>query len=545
MLTLARHAGEYLELTRLLVKHGGGEIAKSLGLTTDNEDASDEGQSSPETLARDIETLGPAYIKLAQIASTREDMIAPDYARALERLQDDVEPVSFESIRETIEEGLGAKINSLFATFDQEPLASASLGQVHRATLRDGRQVVVKVQRPGVEKEAMDQLAALRKLAEVTDQQSDVGRKFRFCSLVDAVEYALTLELDYRREAANLECLAENLEEFDSIRVPQPIGSLVSRRVLVMEHLSGTSLRDISGVVLNEVDTDALAEQIIEAYLKQILVDGLFHADPHPGNLLFTSDRKLGLIDGGMVVSISPKLRRRMASLLMAVSEQEGEEAARLAAEIGHAEDDFEMDAFVPSAARVIVQQDDSPAHSMSAGKIVVQLLNVAGEHGLVLPFELILFSKALLQVENTVRNLSPRLDVRDLVRGYAARLLMERTADQASLSKIARSALDSVELASELPRRLNRITELISNNALRVSVDAIDERELLAGVHKIANRITAGLVTSALIVGASLLMRIDAGPKLLGFPLLATVFFIIAAFIGLYLVWLALIKDE
>ncbi|NND97904.1 MAG: AarF/ABC1/UbiB kinase family protein [Pirellulaceae bacterium] len=542
MLQLAKNAGQYVELAKVLFRHGRGELATILGLDAAEQPADES--STPESLARDIEKLGPAYIKLAQIASTREDMISADYIEALSRLQDDVEPVAAEDIRNIIREELGVGPDKLFAQFDDSPLACASLGQVHRATLRDGREVVVKVQRPDVAEDAKTQLAALRDLAKIADSKSEIGRKFRFCTLVDAVDYAMSLELDYRTEAANLLHLKENLREFDSMRVPEPIESLVTRRVLVMEKLTGSALKDVSGVVLNEIDTESMAHDIIEAYLQQILVDGLFHADPHPGNLLLTADHKLGLIDGGMVVSVSPKFRRRMGAVLIAISEREGEEAARLVTEIGRLEDGASVDELITSISRIIARQDDSPTQTLSPGKTIVQLLNVAGEKGLVLPFELVLYSKALLQMENTVFRLCPDIDLRQIVRSYSTRLLAERTGEQLSLGQIARSALDSVELASELPRRLNRITELVSENALRVTVDAVDEQELLAGIHKIANRITAGLVTTALIISASLLMRVDAGPMLFGFPALATIFFLIAALIGFYLVWLALVKD-
>ena len=244
------------------------------------------------------------------------------------------------------------------------------------------------------------------------------------------------------------------------------------------------------------------------------------------------------------MVAVSPKLRRKLAELLMAISQQEGEEVARIAVEIGYPEDDFSADRYTAAVARVVAGPSEVPVSPYSPGRTAIRLLNASGEHGLVLPFELILFSKALLQIENTVYRLSPTINLQHAVRDYATKLLVDRASETASLSQAARTALDSVELASELPRRINRMTELIAENKLRVSVDVINEQEFLAGVHKIANRITAGLVTSALIVGASILMRVDAGPSLFGFPLLATMLFLTAAVVGLYLVWLALVRD-
>jgi len=544
---LTQNAAQYSELSRLLWKYGHFDLAGGIGLVDPGDakkSAAPDAKPTPEALAEDIEKLGPAYIKLAQIASTRQDMIPVPYAVALARLQDHTEPVAAETIRATIEEELGAKVGHLFETFDDHPFASASLGQVHRATLRDGRAVVVKVQRPHVRQDAQKQLRGLREIAKVVDAKTEVGRRFRFETLVGAVEYAMSIELDYRREAANLRLLDEHLTQFPHMCVPQPIEDMVSQRVLVMEFFEGTSLETVSGAVLAEIDGESLGLEIVQSYLRQILIDGLFHADPHPGNLILTQHHQIGLLDGGMVVSVSPGLRRRIASFLLAISENEGEEAASVAEQLGSCEEDFDMDAFRVEAARVVVESSGL-SETTSMGQTVIRFLNAAGKHGLLLPFELILLSKALLQLESTLRRLAPRLDAKQVIRQYATELLRERAGEQISLGRITQTALESAELASALPKRLNRITEMMAENAFRVKVDAIDERELIRGVHRVANRITAGLVTSALIVGASLMMQIDAGPTFLGFPLLATIFFVLATLNGFYLVWLALYHDR
>ncbi len=316
--TLTTDAHHYAQLSKLLWKHGRRELATQLGWS--KPDQVDGNESTAEDLARDIEQLGTAYIKLAQIASTRQDVLSPEYVDALSRLQDDVEPVEWSEIESTIVAGLGAKTSHLFESIERDPLATASIGQVHRATLRDGREVVVKVRRPGVAAEAKEQLVSLKRLAGMVDDNTEVGKQFRFRSLVGAVEYALMNELDYRQEANHLQHLGENLSEFDAIRVPQPVPQMVSSDVLVMEYLKGTALKDVSGVVRNELDTERLANQIVRAYLKQILIDGLFHADPHPGNLILHDSTQIGLLDGGMVVNLPPMLRREIASLLLAFS---------------------------------------------------------------------------------------------------------------------------------------------------------------------------------------------------------------------------------
>lgn len=540
---LAHETKHYGQLSALMWKYGWKDVLKQLGWEPPSKE--ENTAATAEQLAHDIESLGTTYIKLAQIASTREDLISSEYIEALQRLQDDVEPESFEVIEEVIEEGLGAKTSHLFQEFERKPLASASIGQVHRAKLRDGRDVVVKVRRPGACEEANEQLASLKKLASVVDGNTEVGKKFRFRSLVGAVAYALSIELDYRQEATNLSHLHENLKEFDRIRVPLPIPQMVSSEVLVMEYVPGTPLRNVAGTVLNEIGSEKLADQLVNAYLHQILVDGLFHADPHPGNLILHNGNMVGMLDAGMVVRLPPTLRREIAALLLAFSQREGERAASIAQRIGQLDRDFDSQAFRPEAARIVARGGDNDFQTLSLGRTIVEFLNVAGKHGLVLPFELILLSKAFLQLETTLAKLNPKQDPQELIRNYAFRILTERAREQLNVGQMAATALDSAELASSLPRRLNEITRLISENRLKVDVDAVDEAELIGGMRKIANRITSGLIVASMIIGASLIMRLDTPVKFLGYPLLATLFFLVAAVIGGVLVWKATFADR
>lgn len=542
--TLRADAAQYVRLASLLWNHGQHDLASRLGMREpEHHDATQ--RRSAESLARDIEQLGPAYIKLAQIASTRQDAIPHDYVEALSRLQDDVDTVPWEAVEQTIEEELGVSPSTLFSEIDQQPLATASIGQVHRARLRDGRAVVVKVQRPGVAEDSREQLASLKRLAAMVDENSEIGKRFRFCSLVGAVEYAINSELDYRQEANHLQQLCENLSSFDRIEIPMPCHQLVSTKVLVMEYLDGISLKKISGAVLTEIDTVELADQLVRAYLQQVLIDGLFHADPHPGNLLLHRGHKIALLDGGMVVQLSPLLRREIGALLLAFSEGEGERASTIAIRLGRTDDDFDVAGFRASASRVIAGAGDGAFDRMSIGRSLVDFLDASGKHGLVLPYEMILLSKAFLQLEATLQQLNPNQDPKAMIREHSVQLLTHRAKEQLSLGQIAATALDSAQLASALPSRINEITRLLAANQLRLDIDAVDEAEMLAGLRKIANRITSGVIVAAMIIGASLIMRVDSGAQLFGYPVLATVFFLIAAIIGGVLVWKATFSDN
>src|SRR5690606_21991633 len=244
----------------------------------------------PEEFVDDLEALGPTFVKIGQALSTRPDMVPAAYIAALERMQDDVAPIPFDEVRTTIEEALGARLNKLFASFDPEPLGCASLAQVHRATLRDGYPVAVKVQRPGVAEQIRADLDALASVAGKADRLTDLGRRVHFADWVHEFRKTLMAELDYRAEAENLERFGEHLREYRELFVPAPLWDYTATRVLTMQLVHGTKVTAISGLHRTEHDLSQLASALVRGYLDQVFVHGEIHADPHPGNLLLTGD---------------------------------------------------------------------------------------------------------------------------------------------------------------------------------------------------------------------------------------------------------------
>src|SRR5919202_60493 len=316
------HAARYKDIARLLAKYGGSDLVKDAGLD-DVADYSDDGEVPPkaEDLADDLERMGPTYIKLAQVLSTRADLIPPPYARALSRLQDSVEPFGFDEVERIVTEELGVRISNAFSWFSAEPLASASLGQVHRATLRNGREVVVKVQRPNIRERIAEDMEVLAELAEFADKHSEAGRKYGFGELLEQFRRSLNGELDYRREAANLTHLGRIVARYDKLVVPEPVDDYTTDKVLTMDYLHGRKITSLGPLAKMEVDGHDLAEQLFQAYLDQILVEGFFHADPHPGNVLLTDDNRLAMVDLGQVARVPKAMRKLLVRLLLALSD--------------------------------------------------------------------------------------------------------------------------------------------------------------------------------------------------------------------------------
>ena len=301
-----QNAGRYREIAALLYKYSSADLVKDLDLRTMGLDSRTDSQASGEDdksqqLADDLERMGPVFVKLGQLLSTRADMLPPSYLDALSRLQDDVEPFSFNDVEQTVQEELGGRMSKLFADFDSQPIAAASLGQVHAATLRDGRAVAVKIQRPFIRAKVVEDLDALSEIAELLDQHSAAARKYDLITIVEELRRSLLRELDYQQEANNLSLIRESLRQFRMIVIPEPVTDYTTGKVLTMTYIAGKKLTAISKVRWTEVDGFALADELFRAYLKQLLVDGFFHADPHPGNVYLTDDGKVGLLDMGMV----------------------------------------------------------------------------------------------------------------------------------------------------------------------------------------------------------------------------------------------------
>ncbi|MDQ1397387.1 MAG: ubiquinone biosynthesis protein, partial [Acidimicrobiaceae bacterium] len=352
-----RHLGRYRDIARLLVKYGRSDVVHNIGLDEAlDETDSREGDAPAEALelADDLERLGPTFIKLGQLLSTRADLLPPAYTAALARLQDSVEPFPFSQVEEIVTHELGVKLSSVFPSFEVEPLASASLGQVHRAELRDGRSVAVKVQRPGIRDRIVEDMEALGEIADFLDAHTEAGRRFGFADLLDQFRHSLMGELDYRREAANLTTMGNIVARYDRIVVPSPVDDLTTTRVLTMDLVKGRKITKLGPLAQMEMDGRLLAEQLFQAYLDQILVEGFFHADPHPGNVFLTDDHHLALLDLGMVARVPAAMRNSLVRLLLAVSDGRGEDVADVAVRMGRPLDGFDRDRFTREVAELV-----------------------------------------------------------------------------------------------------------------------------------------------------------------------------------------------
>lgn len=546
---LPRHLKRYRDISHLLIKHGRSDLVQQSGLSDAFGDdllfESETEEGKAEELASDLEAIGPTFVKLGQFLSTRPDLLPPAYLAALSRLQDDVEPISFEEVERVITLELGKRLDRAYAAFEREPLASASLGQVHRATTHEGVDVVVKIQRPDVRERIVDDLDALDDLAGVIDNHTDTGRRFQFQRIVELLRTTILRELDYRNEAENLLTIRKNMAEFESIKAPAPIMELTTSRVLTMEQVTGVKITEAPVHELDQLKREQLAEDLFKAYLHQVLVDGFFHADPHPGNLYLTTEGKIALLDLGMAVRVPPRLQEQLVKLMLASAEGQGEEAADTAIKIGRPRKEFDREEFHSRVTRLITDHRNDSLDRMPLGRMMLELQGAAADTGIQLPDEVLMLSKTLLHLEETLEKLDAQIELNGVIRDYATKILQRRATSNLTMSGLYQSALEMNELFSLLPRRANQILDMAANNKLRVNVDAVDEKLLIEGIQKIANRITMGLLLAALIVGASLMMDVDTPLKLFGYPVLSLFFLVTAGFGALVVIGQMFLYDR
>ena len=547
-----KHLGRYGDLARLLVKYGrrdlveGTSLAEALPADERHKHVElEEVDPDATQLADDLEKLGPTYIKLGQLLSTRADILPLAYMEALSRLQDKVEPFPPAESEHIVEEELGVRISKLFSEFQREPIAAASLGQVHRATLRDGRPVAVKVQRPHIRERILDDLDALNELAIVIDAHTEMGRRYGMAGMLEEFRRSLLRELDYLREAHNLAVFRDNMREFDRLVVPAPIMDFTTSRVLTMEWVTGEKVTDLAPVRRIEIDGEVLGETLFEAYLKQILVDGIFHADPHPGNVFLTDDDRIALIDLGMVGYVAESMQDKLLKLLIAISDGKGEEAAHIASTMGQRLEDFDRRRYTREISQLVVMHRDSTVGDLDIGRVVVEITRISGENGIRQPVELTMLGKTLLNLDRVAVTLSPDFNVNEAIRRNAGSLMRRRMLKQLSPTQALAASLELNEFVQQLPSRLNRMMDRVADNQLRIKVDAIDETELITGIQKIANRITTGIIVAAMIVGAAMLMRVQTRFTIFGYPGLAILLFAGAVTCGVWLLWDILAHDR
>lgn len=524
----------YGDIAGLLVRHAGPDILGRVGLGKLLELASGGDRHGPEDLADDLEKLGPTYIKIGQTLSTQLNVLPEAYMTAMSRLHDDVKPLGFAEIQKVIETELESPLLSVFSHIDTHPLGTASLGQVHRAVMPDGRPVAVKVQRPGIEAQIEKDMEGLSHVAGAIDTLT-AGR-YGLERLADYTRDQLLQELDYRREAQNLRRMRSLLKREPHVVVPAPTTGRCTRRVLVMDLVEGRKVTDLTPRELDGLDGERLARRTFKRYLEHILLEGFFHADPHPGNVLIDGENRLVMLDLGMVGRVAPALRERLLRLVLQIAEGRGEQVARTALDIGATSQGFVYDAFVQDISQLVMERYDTPIEGLGIGGVVLDIARICGERGVRIPPVVNVIGKTLLNLDQLGQALDPDFQPAAAVRAHAGRLIRKEVAATLRPAAWVGRAAELRRLAEDGPGYAHRVLENLAREDRGLKLDVIDQPALMDGFEKIANRITYGLMIAGLLIAGGLMAAAEIrGPSLFGVGWAPWLLFI-AAGIGIFL---------
>jgi ubiquinone biosynthesis protein len=540
----ARHTPQYAALGRLLLKH---RDAASFGTTGTAIDQADGAATKDDALelASELVRMGPTFVKLGQLLSTRADMLPVTYLDALADLRDHVTPFSYDEALRVVEEELGIKSSEVFRSFNRRPVGSASLGQVHKARLRDARQVAVKVQRPGAREQVAADMEVVLELAAFLDGHSDQASRLGFASMAEEFRRSLFDELDYMSEAENLRNLGALLSGYRHIVIPQPIDDFTTQKVLTMDYVDGRSVAAIVDLPDTDHDRPVLGQELISAYLDQILVHGFLHADPHPGNVLLTRDGRLAIIDLGMVLRLAPKTQEDLLRLVLAVSNRDGNGATDALQNLGTKLDTYDSEAMNVRVSDLLLRHSSSSVGDMAAGRLFGDLALAASSCGLRPRSELSMLARALLNLDEVARILDPDIHVDEVISQHSAHIMRSRMLDAARPTRLMSSALEATAFAEALPGRLNKLFESLAEGKLTIHLDGLDEGAIVRGAQKLANRMATGVLIAAFIVAAALFSAARTTSMVWGYPVLTIVFLGLAVVTALWLGMSILRKDS
>lgn len=556
-LSAMRDLGRLHDIASILIRYGFGDMVRRLGLERLLEKA---GRAlnwtrfeellhldPPQRVRRAMEEMGPTFIKFGQILATRVDLFPPDWIAEFEKLHDRVPPLPFERLRSQIEEDLNGPVSEVFVEFDETPLAAASIAQVHRARLPDGQQVIVKIRRPGIRPTIEADLRLLERLVAVVEREFPDIRRFHPQEVLRQFKISLRNELDLLTEARNTARAADNFADEPNIAIAKVYWEYCGERINVQEYIEGIPGRNLKALDAAGLDRKILAQRGADAVLKMVLIDGFFHADPHPGNFIYLPENRLGFIDFGMVGLLSESRRDQVVDMLNAIVVRDaatvvdvlldwaGDGAPsteRLTAEVGM---------FIDKYHGVALKQ-------LRLGDMLTEMTSLMRDHQLTLPPDLTMLFKALVTLEGTGRQLDPDFDIVAQASPLLQQASVLRFHPDTLLRKGQRNLASLMSVLSALPQDIRRLMRLLRSGAVNVHVDLSQLDRFGMLMDRAASRLTVGMVTASLIIGSSIVMTVSGGPTLFGLPALGVLGFTAAGIGGLWVlisIWKTSHKGE
>lgn len=541
-----RNLNRYRRILTVLFKYGFGDLVERLRIDqyleiglqwiSRNRRPPQNRNNRGQRLRHAIEELGPAFIKLGQILSTRPDLMPPDILEELSKLQDRVPPMAFESARSVVELELNTAIDHVFVEFGEAPIASGSIGQVHRAVTVDEEVVAVKVQRPNIRKVIETDLEILLHLATLMERNIEEMAIYRPVSVVEELARTLEKEVDYNIEANSMQRMASYFRSDNTVLIPMVFRQMSTSRVLTMEYITGVKISHIQQLESNGYNPKELCLRGAHFYLNQIFKHGFFHADPHPGNLVVVAGNVLCLFDYGMMGSVDSHTRDDFVDLIDSIVHRQVDRTTRVMLRLTDWDREPDMRQFKRDTADFIERHLYKPLREIEIGRLLTELLNMSARHRLIIPSDIYLMIKALATMEGVGRTLDPDFDMISAIAPFVEHAKLARYGPKRMGRDLYRFGSDLLRFADRFPKDLQELLKILRREQLTVQVRHNGIDRLMESHHQISNRIAFSIIIGALLIGSALMVLSKIPPIIFGLPLIGLIGFVFAAVMGIWL---------
>jgi ubiquinone biosynthesis protein len=506
------HFTRFKKVSNILVKHGFGFIFDRIDLRGRmglNRREQDQIQvplvRMPWRLRCAIEELGPTYVKLGQILSTRPDLLGPEYVTELEKLQNEVPPFPYEQVVNVcVREGID--IENDFQYFNPEPIAAASIAQVHEAYLKNGDRVVVKVQRPGIEKIVETDLEILYELSQLLEKRTGWGRLYKISDIVDELAAAITKELDFNQEARNADMFRNNFASSKNVKIPRVYWDYSSRRVITLEFIGGVKISNFTGLKQADYNTESICENLVDALFKQVYEHGFFHADPHPGNIAITAGESIIFYDFGQVGVVDEILKQNCMEMLIGMMRYDVAGVTRSLLKLGVGTQYINKMELQQDISRLQQKYYGIPLSEIKIGEALRELVQLSIKYQIRVPAELSLMAKMFMTVENIISQLDPKLSIIDLAEPYGRKVLMKKYSPEHIKEKMKNIAFDYANLIEAAPRELENLLYILKEGELKVKMEHTNVNKLGSRIDIISNRLSLAIIVPVLLLVRHLL---------------------------------------
>lgn len=537
-----QHAKRYKQIVDVIIKYGFGFIIERLGLILpkglNKKDVKEDRLSFPQRLVLMLEELGPTFIKLGQILSTRPDILPREYIEELAKLQDDVESVDFKKIKFEIEDEFGQKIDELFLYFKTEPIAAASIGQVHKAALKDGKNVVVKVKRPGIDKVVKTDLAILLNIARLAEKKIPEIRMYEPVEKIMEFAENLKKELDYTHEGWNIERFKQNFAKDDTIYAPEVFWDYTTKKVLTMEYIDGIKINQVDEISKLGLSRKMIAVNGAKAIMKQIFIHGYFHADPHPGNILVLKDGRVVFIDFGMMGRIDEYTKQKLSALIIHIINKNSRGIVDVLLEIGVANKKTNLAEFELDIDDIVTRYYGKTLEQIDMAQLINEMFMLLAKHRITIPSKYTLLLKSIITIEGVGRELDPDFDVVEVAKPFVKKIIKQRYNPIKILKDANKFLIELGKGVSLFPKMMENISDKLENESIKLDFEAKGSEKILFELNKMVNRLVFALIVASLIIGTSLIVQANIGPYLYDIPILAVLSFAAAGILGIGLIF-------